>query len=216
MAKRNPFTAQQERLERLITNVRREVADIKTMVDTERSILTAQYVKIDDPASPQILKVSEEGGLEMGGATLPWREAITVEASHTGDTDETEVGKITVPGGSMGPNGVVRIFTSFRGMGAGYHYFRIYFGGLEIKETYYAANNLMVDVLPTFVWNRDSVSSQGSGHGHANVHVRTTEAPFNGEVDTSQDVDISLRVKNAVPGETAYLSFVFVEAFYRD
>lgn len=39
-----------------------------------------------------------------------------VEASHTGDTDETTIKTYTIPGGSLGPNGYIKLeFVSFAG-----------------------------------------------------------------------------------------------------
>ena len=86
MAKRTPFTAQEERLERLIKNARSEIVALKGMIDTARSIVAAQYVKVDDPSSPQILRVSEGGSLELGNAgTWQVLDVLNEEVSHTGD-----------------------------------------------------------------------------------------------------------------------------------
>jgi hypothetical protein len=66
MAKQRPFTSQQERLDRLIKNLQDEVAALKGMIDTERSIVAAQYVKVQGASSSQIIKISEGGGLILG------------------------------------------------------------------------------------------------------------------------------------------------------
>lgn len=66
MAKQKPFTSQQERLERLVTNMQDEVAALKGMIDTDRSIVTAEFVKVQDGPSTQIIRISEGGSLLLG------------------------------------------------------------------------------------------------------------------------------------------------------
>lgn len=221
MAKRTPFTSQAERLERLIKNLQNEVAGIKTMVDVDRGVLTAQLIKVDDPSSPQIIRVSEGGSLEAGGEPLPWRAVIAEEASHTGDTNETELGKITVPGNSMGAHGFIRVHALYRALRNGQpganHTFRARFGGIggTIFSTY-TANfaNLMLDIVPKFIWNTGVTNAQGSGILQAHFHTRAGEAPYASAVDTTADVDISFTVQNANALHSAFLRSAFVEAFF--
>lgn len=218
MAKRTPFTTQQERLERLIKNLQDEVAAIKGMVDTERSIITAQTVKVDDPASPQIIRVSEEGDIEAGGEVLPWRRAITVEASHTGDTDETELGKITVPGGKMGPNGFILVSAHFYGVESGsVRDFRVRWGGNQVIWSQYNGvyPRIMYDVPSKMIWNKGVTNAQGSGV-IAFHHWRVNENSQSWAVDTTQDVDITFTVKCNNAAHTTYLRFALVEVFHGD
>ena len=216
MAKRNPFTTQQERLERLITNVRREVADIKTMVDTERGILTAQIVKIDDPSSPQILRVSEGGTLELGNADS-WQvlDMLTVEVSHTGDALETVLHTVKVPGGRMGAKGGLRIFASFRAMGAGNHQFFVRFDGALVSFWSATATNYMLDLTTAYIWNL-AATLQGAGIQDVVRHQKSTESPFSGAIDTTNDVDLTFAAKNVVGGDVVYLRFVSVEVLHRN
>jgi hypothetical protein len=217
MTKRAPFTAQEERLERLIRNARSEIVALKGMIDTARSIVTAQYVKVDDPSSPQILRVSEGGTLEMGSES-PMRiiGAITEEVSHTGDTNEVTLGTITVPADSMGAHGFLRIAALFRAMGAGTHTFKIKFGGNDVKRTWYAGTTMLIDFVPAFVWNKGAVDSQETGIMWGVSHLRTPETPTSFAVDTSADVDVTFTGQNTVAGDTAYFRFGLVEAFFSD
>ena len=217
MAKRTPFPSQAERLERLIKNLQDEVAGIKTVVDVDRSIVTAEILKVTG-VEPQIIRVSEGGGLEAGGEPLPWRGAITEEASHTGDTSETEVGKITVPGDKMGVHGYVSLFVFFRaertGGGTGNHTFRVYFDGQILANHTGNFANLMVDMTPRFIWNQGVTNLQSSGFRLTDRHTRAGEAPYPGVADTTADVDITFTVQNAVAAHTAYLRSAFVEAIF--
>lgn len=217
MAKRAPFTSQEERLERLIKNARSEIVALKGMIDTARSIVAAQYVKVDDPSSPQILRVSEGGTLDMGSES-PLRiiGAITEEVSHTGDTNEATLGTITVPADSMGPHGFIRVWAVFVGMGAGTHTFKIKFDGNDAKRTWYAGTNQLVDFVPAFIWNKGVTDSQGTGIMWGVSHLRTPESPTLFAVDTTTDVDVTFTGQNTVAGDTVYLRFALVEAFFSD
>lgn len=205
-------------IELSIGNLQRQIDEIKTMVDTERSVVTADIFKVDDPSSPQILRVSEEGSLEAGGEPLPWRRSITVEASHTGDTSETEVGKITVLGGKMGPNGHIELAIFFRaertGGGTGNHTFKVYFGGQILASHTGNFASLMVDMTPRFIWNQGAANAQSSGFRLVDRHTRSGEAPFAPAIDTTQDVDITFTVQNAVATHTAYLRSAFAKVIH--
>jgi hypothetical protein len=215
MAKQRPFTAQEERLQRLTRNAEIKIVELKGFVDTARSIVAAETVKIDDEDSPQILRVSEGGTLEAGGLTpIGVVDTITEEVSHTGDTAEATVGTITVPANSMGPNGFVKVDALFRAIGAGQHEFRTYFGGQLFSRYFVSGTNLMVDMNPKFVWNRGATNSQGSGIQWL-ARSRFGESVFSGAIDTTQDVDVTFTVQNSIAGDTAYLRFALVGAYYK-
>jgi hypothetical protein len=216
MAKQTPFTSQQERLERLIKNARSEVVALKGMIDTARSIVAAQYVKIDDAVSPQVLRVSEGGSLELGNET-PFRVIGTVrDQSHTGDTSETVLGTVTIPADSMGPNGFLRIAALFRAIGSGLHTFKVQWGGNDVKRYWLAATSLYADFCPIFIWNKGATNSQETGIMWSILHLRSPESPTTFSEDTTADVDVTFTVQNATAGDTSYLRFALVEAFYSD
>lgn len=222
MAKRTPFTSQEERLERLIKNARAEVVALKGMVNTARSIVAAQFVKIDDPSSPQILRVSEGGTLEMGSES-PMRVigSITEGVSHAGDVDETEVGKIVLPANSMGANGTVRVTGHFLadGGGAGNRIFRMYFGGTKIANFGpFVSATLMLDSAPIYVWNRGATNDQEARSLNApGDHFRTGDARTEMAINTTADVDITFTVQNlGGAGLSSRLRHAFMEAYYHD
>lgn len=215
MAKRTPLTFQEERLQRLTRNAELKIVALKVMIDTAQKIVTAESVDVGTP--PQTIELSAGGSLDLGAET-PLRVigAITVEASHTGDTSETEVGKITMPANSMGLKGFVRISVFWRWEGTGNKTIRIKFGGSTVKTTTASGALTMVDDLPTFVWNQNDAAVQSSGILLGNVHARPGEMPFAGTIDTTADVDITFTVENAVASATSRLRFAAVEAFYQD
>lgn len=217
MARRAPATSQEERLERRIRNAEKQLVELRTLIDTTRSVVTADIIKVDDPTSPQILRVSEGGTLETGSESgMRVIGAITEETSHTGDANETELGRITVQANSMGAHGFVRILSSFRAIGAGaLHTFKVYFGGDRIQHVFAVANNWMVD-FPGFVMNDGAADSQLAGISFGTLHSRVGETPTVLSVDTTADVDIRWTVQNALAAHTAYLRLAFVEAFYSD
>lgn len=222
MAKKQPFTSQQERLERTIRNAELKIVELKELIDTERNIITAELVKVDDPTSPQVLRVSEDGVLEAGGQSTPWRDAITAEASHTGDTVETELGKITIPANKMGPNGIVRVFVICKPHAGAT--FRIYFGqkitANRIGYWFHASTDFYVSSRPLFVWNKNNTSAQSGEEPDDNLqldrHFIAFGVPPNMTEDTTQDVVIYFTVINAAGGDTSYLYFALVEVFYKD
>jgi hypothetical protein len=218
MAKRIPFTSQEERLERLIKNARSEVVALKGMIDTARSVVAAEHIKMGTPASPQIIRVSEEGSLEAGGEPLLWWRAITVAASHTGDTSWAELGKITVPANKMGPNGFVRVSAHFYGPEAGSdRYFRVLWANNEFLWNHYNGvwPRIMYDIPPKIIWNQGVTNAQGSGI-KAHHHWRVNEVSQNYTEDTTQDVDVVFQVKCDNAAHTTWLRFALVEVFYAD
>lgn len=206
-----------ERIEARFASLQREIDALNGMIDTERGVVKAQFLKVGDPAAPQIIRVSEGGGLALGN-NGSWEviDAVTEDISHTGDTDVTTLRTSVVPADRMGPNGILRIAASFRGMGAGTHSFYIYFGGTLITYRAWAGTTLMLDIPPKYIWNQGAVDAQSGSIVDPYLHAKTGEAPLAMSKDTAQDVDIDFKVANSVAGDTGYLHFVQVEVCYRD
>jgi hypothetical protein len=220
MAKRTPFTAQEERLQRLVRNAELKIVALKGMIDTARSIVEAQYVKVDDAVSPQVLRVSEGGTLEAGGdspmKTLP---PIVEAVSHTGDTLETTLGTITVPANSMGPNGFVRITTVWKIASAGK--VNIYFGQINAanKVGYWSLPlPVLLEARPVHVWNTNDASAQSASSAAdtlaLSIHYDAGASPVSMTEDTTSDIEIYFTVQNNLAGDTSYLYYALAEAFY--
>lgn len=209
------MTAPLERLEGRVAAALTRLDAIEDMVDTDRRVVGAEKFKVEtDSDSPQIIAASEEGGLSLG-TEGSWQivGSLNEEVSHTGDVAETLLETIVVPANRMGINGILRISALFRATGAGLHTFRAKFGGTAFATYFLASNNLMVDILPCFVFNQGATDSQGSGILFAAVHARIGEAPFASAADTTADVDVDFTVQNAAGADTAFLRFALVEAY---
>lgn len=149
-----------------------------------------------------------------------WMQSINVAGSHTGDTVETTVGTIVIPAKSMGPYGRVRIWSIWEGVGAGSHYFYTYFGTIAAGNWvgYYTLGAAVtVDARPITIWNKGATNAQSStkwGFQFAPYHSVGGSYIVNMTVDTTQDVSVFFRVKNAVAGHTSYLHYGEVDGYY--
>ena len=200
-------------LEARLAAAEADITLFKGMINTSRRVVAARQFKAEnDTPSPQIIKCGDCGDLVLGseGGWQRLATPLTIEASHTGDTDETELHAITVPAGRMGLNGILKIFASFRGMGAGLHTVRVRFGGVLVRRFWSANTELMAGFVPTYLWNRGAANSQGSGILWSD-HDRVGEPPFSEAIDTTANVDIAFTVENAAADETSYLRLAVAE-----
>lgn len=219
MARQTPFTAQQERLDRRIKNNEAEIEAIRTMVNPDRSLLTAQIIKVTDPTSPQIIRVSAGGSLEVGGVS-GWKPvgALTEAVTHTGDTLETTLFTATVRGGSMGPNGFVRIWSMWRVDigGGGTWRIRYRFDGSSIG-TFSSSAARGLDSRLIHIWNKNDEAAQShmsdslalSGHVGGSSIIPLTK-------DTTADIPITFTAKGGNAAHVSVLHSALVEVLHRD
>lgn len=113
-----------------------------------------------------------------------------VAASHTGNTNETTLATITVPGGIMGPNGAIRITTYWSwNSTAGTKTVRHRFAGNAIGGN--QGTTSRGAEFMRMVRNRGSVSSQIVRDAF-NLGVVSSEVPSVLSVDTTVNQDITL------------------------
>jgi len=142
--------------------------------------------------------------------------AAGVAASHTGDTAETQLASLTLPGGAMGPNGVLRVTTLWSySNSANSKTLRVRLGGLS--GTAFQANAVTtsnIGVMQRTIQNRNSQSSQ-IGFNIANAVSYTTvgsgTSVATGAVDTSVDQSLVITGQLASAGETVTLESCLVE-----
>lgn len=219
------MTLDTERIERLIAGLRTDIDAIEGMVDTERRVVSAQYVKVEDPVSPQIIRVSEGGNLALGNEGN-WRVIGTINkpVSHTGDLLEVDLGVIPLPPNSMGPNGVMRVWSVWEGSPSGSgHRFFIYFGQKDVGHRiahFVHATHQLVRCAPTEVWNQGATDHQGvfSAVHNFNMiqHSVVTASPIEMAEDTTAEVPIYFTGKVDNPAHTTTLHYARVEALYRN
>ena len=150
--------------------------------------------------------------VKLPAAAETWQvlAASAVPVSHTGSTAETTLATVTVPGGAMGPNGVLRVATTWSHTGTTTKVLRVRFGG-TVYLGFNASTNPGSQHL-TIISNRNSESSQVGGpkdivggFGHS------SETPQTGTADTSADVDLTLTAALTDGGESPTLERYVVE-----
>lgn len=137
-------------------------------------------------------------------------------AAHTGDTAETALASFTVPGGAMGPNGVIRVTALWTYTNsANVKTLRVRLGGLS--GAIFQANTVStsnVIVTQRTIHNRNSQLSQvGFNVSVANsfVAVGSGSPPATGSEDTSVDQALVISCQLANSSETVTLEACLVE-----
>lgn len=160
-------------------------------------------------------------------ATLPqsgiWRviDTRSTPITHTaGATTEQALATITIPGGSLGQFGIIRIHSGWTSTGSGTKTFRIRFGGASGDQ--YLASSVTTQLTlfdMKIIRNQSSVSSQ-RGQVAANPiggFGQTTGTTFvTGSRNTAVDQDVVFSVQVGTGGDSATLEFCIVEVHYKN
>jgi hypothetical protein len=134
--------------------------------------------------------------------------------STTGDTNENTLTSVTIPGGSLGPNGTLSIDTLWSYTNsANTKTMRIRFGSL--------AGNILLNITATttatarFLSRSSNLNSQSSQIVFANGSIGNSGNPVsNLTVDTTVDSILYFRGLNGLSSETIKLESYLVEVFY--
>ena len=142
--------------------------------------------------------------LASGGAPIPL----------TGTTSETDYVLVTVPGGAMGPNGMIRITTlvSTSSTNANAKNIRYRFGGSAFQN-FSVASIRMVETMRR-VTNRNSQSSQVIEAPGALTYATSTEVPATAAVNTAVDFDIRITGLLGNAADTMTLESYLIEILY--
>lgn len=169
----------------------------------------------------QAQALCDDTSFEAMCATLgAWRvmAAGAVAVSHTGDTLEHALATITIPGGSMGANGVlrVRLLFSFTNS-ANTKTLRMRLGGtsgtafLNVGVTTTAAYATEKDIQ-----NRNAQDSQiGAPANSSSASANTSAGVVTAAVDTAANQDLVITGQLTDAGETVTLRSYVVEVAYR-
>lgn len=127
-------------------------------------------------------------------------------SSHTGDTAETVLYSLVIPGGTIKANGALSINAIYSLTGStNSKTCKVKLGGTTFfTSTITTASNVSLSQGPN-IRNRNSQSSQVCYGGAATVAIAT------GAVDTSVDQTLEITGQLADSGETITLESVFVE-----
>lgn len=140
----------------------------------------------------------------------------TTQEQSTVSTVEDTLGKIIIPGGTIGKNGLVRIIALWRSTGSNFGAtMRIKFGGNTVKQQIHTAGNQQYDNVPAYVWNQGATNAQDSSLLGAQLH-NTNNVVGSWTVDTTLDVDVTFVGFVANVNRTLYFRAGLVEVFRND
>jgi len=138
--------------------------------------------------------------IQSGGAvSLPEAYEIKAlscdEVSHTGDTNETQLKKYTIPAGLIGSNGAIRFRIAGKSSGnLDEKYIRLKLGGSQAGFMTAIAQVSTLDwMMDGVIYNNSAENSQKAFHrsSYDDVLVDTKTAQ-NTSVDTTAEVDIEV------------------------
>lgn len=164
--------------------------------------------------TPQAQQLCDDPSFQAMCATLgTWRvlAASAVAVSHTGDTTEHALAAITIPGGAMGPNGVVRVTALFSHTdSANAKTLRCRLGGAGVSGSQVMAVTETTGASATVqrtIQNRASQASQVIGAADNGPVVTTT-------VDMSADQTLVISGQLANAADALTLDSYLVEIAY--
>jgi len=153
-----------------------------------------------------------------GPSTFRVLASSAVKVDKTGDTNETALATITIPAGSMGANGILRVTTLWTHTNnANTKTWRIRLGGISGTQfATIARTTSATDGDMRIIQNRNSQSSQvafpstqGVGFGSS------TSGVASGSIDTSAAQDLVLSAQLGVGTDTMSLERYIVEILYK-
>lgn len=151
----------------------------------------------------------------LAHAAQSWRvlAASAVAAAHSGNTSETALASVQIPGGAMGPNGALRITTLWSYTNsANNKTLRIRLGG--ISGAGYLGNNVTTTATlrhQQIIQNRNAQNAQIGGFVSPMPIGASTSAPATSSIDTGAPVDLVISGQLANAGETVALESYMVE-----
>lgn len=131
-------------------------------------------------------------------------DVVNTQKSHTGDTSQTTVYTFTVPGGTLGANGALKIDSLWScDNNANVKTVRVKFGTATMKQQ--ALTSKTSGFFTCTIFNRNDEASQIMINGLVAAYGTTTSAMATPTIDTSDDVDVTFTVENASAGDTTSL-----------
>lgn len=137
--------------------------------------------------------------------------------STTGDTNENILATITIPGGSVGANGIIEVFTSWSYTNSvNAKTLRVRLGGAAGPQYLFIAPTTTASLTDMrIIQNRNSASSQVGSHNNFAPLNTTTSALVTSAVNTSAETSIVISGQNGLSSETITLERYFVRITYR-
>jgi hypothetical protein len=153
----------------------------------------------------------EYSDLQIAGKPAFKFFSSAVAVSHTGTTGETTLATVKVPGRSIGPNGVLRITSTWSHTNsANIKILRAKFGGTTFGSI--SATTTATFRMQQEIHNRNASNSQGGyGTGGTGGWSTTTGSPITAAIDTTADQNVVFSIELANAGETATLESYTIE-----
>ena len=140
--------------------------------------------------------------------------ATGTAAATPADTSENIVGTCTVPGGSIGKNGTLRVTASItNGALSGTVTTAIKLGGTTIFATVYAATNTGV-TYQTILFNKNSESANFYMNSTAQTNTPTVAGFVDTTIDTSIDQTLQVTITKSVGADAVSLKYLQVQVQY--
>lgn len=131
--------------------------------------------------------------------------SVPAAAAHTGTTAKTKVGSIVVPGGCLGPNGMMVISPIFSGItnNANNKTLSVELGGVQIATL--TRTTQLGDSAPIVLRNKANMAAQSSAQG---------AAVLNTTVNTANDLELAFYVTLATGTDSVTFQGALVETTY--
>ena len=155
--------------------------------------------------------------IDAAAASGAWRvlAASAVAVAHTGDTAETTLASITIPGGAMGANGALRITTQWSYTNsANAKTMRYRLGGTAMMAV--SATTTASACHQRTIQNRGVENAQVThGLGFGSSFGVSGNATATASVDTAVDQALMISGQIAVASDTTVLESSLIEVLYR-
>lgn len=135
------------------------------------------------------------------------------DIAHTGTTDETVIATVTIPGGTMGLNGCIRVTTHWNYTNsANNKIMRVRFGGIGGTGYFSTTQTTTANFLNMcMIWNAGAANAQKGMVALGAVFGSSAGAQLTGTVDTSAATTLVMTAQLANTGETITLEAYTVE-----
>lgn len=159
--------------------------------------------------------------LDAAAASGAWRvlAASAVAATHTGNTSETALASIVIPGGAMGPNGALRVTTQWSYTNSANAKTKRYrlggLGGAALMAV--SATTTVSASHQRTIQNRNAENAQVThGLGWGNAFGMSGNSPVTTTLDTTIDQALVMTVQLATASESISLESWLLEVLHRN
>lgn len=181
---------------------------------SELAFDASDFSSVIDPSSD----FTDNGGNDFNGELAEGKVRVLaksgVRSSHTGDTNETTLATIPLPGGMLGPNGYLEFDVQwFATDNANNKTLKVKLGGTTLwSVTFASQEQLRINRL---LFNRNAENSQVMfALGSINSFAQSPASVSTFAIDTSEDQDLTITAQLADGGDTVAVDCYAVRVCY--